>query len=88
MFAFVLGGLVGAGLATLLSPLSGPEARQRLSDLKDDFQDRAEDYRDHAKETLNSAVSKGKDFVGEKKSILSRAVEAGKDAYSKEKEQS
>ncbi len=86
MLAFVVGGLVGAGLAMLLTPVSGPEARRKLREFKDDVQDRAEDYIDSAKERVGSAVSRGREFVDEKKSAISKAVDAGKEAYAREKE--
>jgi gas vesicle protein len=87
LFAFVLGGIVGAGLTALLAPLSGPEARQKLSEMRDDVQDRTDDFREQSKERLSSAVSKGRSYLDEKKSVISKALEAGKDAYSKEKSQ-
>lgn len=73
--AFILGGVVGAGLAMLLAPQSGHETRKKIRDLADDIKDRA-----------TSTVEKGKDFLEEKKSVITTAVEAGKEAYEKEKE--
>lgn len=84
--SFLLGGLVGAGVALLLAPASGRETRQRIRDLADDVKDRAEDYSDQIKSRAISTVEKGKDFYQEKKSIIGSAIEAGKDAYEREKE--
>jgi len=84
--AFLLGGVVGAALTVLLSPLSGPEARRKLSDLRDDIRDRADEYAHDLREKVDDTVHRGKDFVESKKSVISSAVEAGKDAYRKERE--
>jgi gas vesicle protein len=84
--SFLLGGLVGAGVALLLAPKSGRETRQRIRDLADDVKAKAEDYVEQAKGQVSTAVDKGKDFVQDQKSIITSAVEAGKEAYEKEKE--
>lgn len=86
LLSFLLGGVVGAGVALLLAPKSGRETRQRIMELADDVRDRAEDYYEHAKSGVSSTLDKGKDFFQEKKSIITTAVEAGKEAYEKEKE--
>ncbi|HWR59602.1 MAG TPA: YtxH domain-containing protein [Thermodesulfovibrionales bacterium] len=84
--SFVLGGLVGAGVALLLAPKSGQETRQRIRELADDAREKAEDYVVQAKGRVTSAMDKGKNIVEEKKSVISAAVEAGREAYEKEKE--
>jgi gas vesicle protein len=84
--SFLLGGLMGAGVALLLAPKSGKETRQRIRGLADDVKTRAEEYADQAKEQVSTVVEKGKGFVQEQKSIITSAVEAGKEAYEKEKE--
>jgi gas vesicle protein len=88
LLAFFLGGVVGAGLALMYSPLSGTEARERLTGLKDDLADKKEHYADEVKEKVSETVQKGKDFVEKKKSLVSTAIEAGKEAYEKEKDKS
>ena len=84
--SFVLGGLMGAGVALLLAPRSGSETRQRIKEFADDVRDKAEDYVDQTKSRVTSTIEKGKGFIDEKKSIITTAVEAGKEAYEKEKE--
>lgn len=86
ILSFLLGGLVGAGVALLLAPRSGKETRQQIKDFADDMKGKAEDYVEQAKCRVTQAVEKGKGFVDEKKSIITTAVEAGKEAYEKEKE--
>jgi gas vesicle protein len=86
LLSFLLGGLVGAGVALLLAPQSGRETRQKIRDLTDDIREKAVDYAGGVKEKITSSIDKGKDFVHDKKSMISTAIEAGKDAYEKEKE--
>ena len=86
LFSFLLGGLVGAGVALLFAPKSGRETREKIKELAEDVKERAECYVDQAKGKVTSTVGKGKDFFMEKKSIITTAVEAGKEAYEKEKE--
>ncbi len=82
--AFVLGGLVGAGVALLLAPQSGVETRRKIKEFTDDVKEKANDYAGTAKEKVTSTVEKAKDLYEEKKSAITAAVEAGKEAYEKE----
>ena len=84
--SFLLGGLVGAGVALLMAPNSGRETRQRIRDLTDDVKEKAEDYVEQTRSKVSRAVEKGKGFVQDQKSIIGTAVEAGKEAYEREKE--
>ena len=86
LLSFLLGGVVGAGLALLFAPQSGRETRQQIKDLTDDVKDKTTEYVKQAKEKAASLVEDGKGYYDEKKSILKSAVEAGKEAYEKEKE--
>jgi gas vesicle protein len=73
--SFLLGGIVGAGLAMLLTPQSGPETRRKIREFADDI-----------KERVSSTVEEGKGFFEDKKSAIASAIDAGKEAYEKEKE--
>lgn len=84
LLSFLLGGMVGAGIALLLAPQSGVETRRKIRDFTDDVVERASDYADQAKGRVVSAVEKGKHVVEEKKSAITAAFEAGKEAYEKE----
>jgi len=86
LLSFLLGGVVGAGLALLFAPQSGRETRQKIKDLTDDVREKSAEYVNQAKEKATSLVDEGKGYYDEKKSILKSAVEAGKEAYEKEKE--
>jgi gas vesicle protein len=57
LLAFLLGGVVGAGLALLLAPLSGAETRKRIRDaakeVKEKTEGAIEEIRDRVKEALS-----------------------------------
>ena len=84
LLAFILGGMVGAGVALLIAPQSGVETRRKIKDLADDVKEKATDYASTAKEKVTETVDKAKNLYEEKKSAVTAAVEAGKEAYEKE----
>lgn len=86
LLSFLLGGLVGAGVALLMAPKSGRETRERIRELTEDAREKAEGYVGQVRGKVSSAISSGKEFVEEQKSVISSAIEAGKEAYEKEKE--
>ena len=73
---FILGGLVGAGIALLLAPKSGKEVRKDIKDLAE-----------NTRESIASTMHRGKELIDEGKVAVSSAIEAGKVAYAHEKEQ-
>ena len=86
LMSFLLGGVVGAGLALLLAPQSGEETRRKIKELADDVKDKTTGFVDQAKHTVSDFVDESKGIIDEKKSLFTAAVDAGKDAYEKEKE--
>jgi gas vesicle protein len=86
LMSFLLGGIVGAGLALLLAPQSGEETRKKIKEFADDVKEKTTGLVDEAKHKVTDIVGEGKDMYEEKKSIFKAAVDAGKDAYEKEKE--
>lgn len=84
LLSFLLGGMVGAGLALILAPQSGVETRRKIKELADEAREKTSDYASHVKGKAISTIEKGKDVFEEKKSAISAAVEAGKEAYEKE----
>ena len=86
LLSFLLGGIVGAGLALLLAPQSGEETRKKIKDFADDVKDKSTDYIDKTREKFTSYVDDGKGLYEQKKSIVKSAIEAGKEAYEREKE--
>jgi gas vesicle protein len=82
--SFLLGGLVGAGLALLLAPHAGKETRRKIKETADNVKEKAENYIKEAKEKFSSTIEKAKETLDEKKSALTKALEAGKEAFEKE----
>jgi gas vesicle protein len=72
---FLVGGLVGAGIALLLAPKSGREMRADIKDLAL-----------KTKDNVAATIQKGRDLYEESTSALSGAIEAGKAAYVEEKQ--
>jgi gas vesicle protein len=83
--SFFLGGLIGGGIALLLAPTSGKEARQQIVGLAEGVKGKAADYYEQIKETVTSALGEGKGLIDEKKRLISKAVQAGIEAYEREK---
>lgn len=84
LLSFLLGGMVGAGVALLMAPQSGAETRRKIREMTDEAKEKATDYVSHAREMVSSTVEKGKGIYEERKSAITAALEAGKDAYEKE----
>ncbi len=59
MIAFVMGGLLGAGLAMLFAPEPGSRMRERIRDMASGMSDRASDMMTNARE---QAADLGKDL--------------------------
>ena len=72
---FLVGGLVGAGIALLLAPKSGREMRADIKDLAL-----------KTKDNVAATIQKGRELYDESTSAISGAIEAGKTAYVEEKQ--
>ena len=75
LIPFLVGGVVGAGIALLLAPKSGREIRK-------DIRDAASSTRDKVALT----VEKGKNLYGEGLTAVKGAIDAGKTAFVEERE--
>jgi gas vesicle protein len=78
LLAFLAGGLVGAGLALLYSPVSGPEARERINGLAEELRKKTEGWTGDVKQKVEG-------FIDEERSVIKAAYDAGRDAMAKEK---
>ncbi len=86
LLAFLLGGVVGAGMALLVAPQSGEETRRKIKELADDIKEKTNDYINEAKDKATAVADESRGYYDEKKSLIKAAIDAGKDAYEKEKE--
>lgn len=89
--AFLLGGVVGAGIALLYAPASGAETRKRIKegvsgarDMAEEKLDEAKEKLDEVKETLAEGAGKVKKMFEDKKAEVTAAYEAGREAFIKE----
>lgn len=86
LFAFLVGGVIGAGVALLYAPASGVETRRRVKDGLDDAGDWAKDKYENTCDRVTDGTEKVKQFISEKKEDLQSAIEAGKEAFHKGRE--
>ncbi len=77
---FLLGGLVGAAAALLLTPRSGDETRDSLMERGIELKIKAEEVAGKAMEEADDLVSKGKVVFEDQKARIQEAVEEGKEA--------
>jgi gas vesicle protein len=75
LIPFLVGGVVGAGIALLMAPKSGKEVRK---DIKD--------FAVRTKDTLSTTMDKSKALYEESKTAVADAIEAGKNAFLHERE--
>ncbi|MDI6729889.1 MAG: YtxH domain-containing protein [Thermodesulfovibrionales bacterium] len=52
LFSFLVGGLVGAGLALVLAPQSGRKTRKQIREFAEDVKEQAVDYAERLKEKV------------------------------------
>lgn len=53
LVSFLIGGIVGAGLAMLFTPYSGKKMRGKIADMAEDAKDYATDYSKKIKEKIS-----------------------------------
>lgn len=76
--AFLAGGLIGAGIALLLAPVSGKEAREKIGGLAGDIKRKAETWTGNVKGKVET-------FIDEEKAVIKAAYDAGREAMEKER---
>jgi gas vesicle protein len=77
ILAFLLGGVIGAGVTLLLAPWSGKEARDKLKGAAEEAREKAETVFSQTKD----ALEKGKEVLEKERFNIKSAFEAGKEAY-------
>lgn len=84
---FLFGGIVGAGVALLLAPQSGPETRDQLKSKGIELRGRAEEYASVAQERAADVEARGRVVLTEQKARLGQAVAEGKAAAARTKKE-
>lgn len=79
VLAFVLGGVVGAGVALLLAPASGEVTRKRIKDGATDAADRLTEKYEDVKETVEVTRKRIKDGASDAADRLTERYEAVKE---------
>jgi gas vesicle protein len=96
LFIFLAGGLIGAGLSILYTPMTGEKTRQYLRIqtkkakkkaryLSESFREDVDDLIEEIKEITDKVIEEGIELTKEKKAELLAAIEAGKKAMEEEK---
>jgi gas vesicle protein len=80
---FLFGGIIGAGIALLMAPQSGPETREQLKTTGIELKGRAEEYANIAQERAEEVSERGKIVLAQRKEKLAAAVEEGKSVAAK-----
>ena len=93
LFPFLVGGVIGAGVAFLLAPKPGRELRKDIKRLATDARgrvtlamDRGKAIYEEGRLAVNKAVDRGKEIYDEGRVAVNKAIDAGKAAYVQEKE--
>ena len=81
-FAFFgIGAALGAAVAILLAPKSGPETRKLLRSKAEDSTDYLASRAADARDTAAQAINRGKKIIQQNAENLSAAVDAGVQTY-------
>lgn len=75
LMPFLVGGIVGAGIALLFAPKAGKEVRDDIRSLTT-----------KTKDSVSSAIDQGRLLYEEGKTAVTNAIDAGKTAFLQEKE--
>jgi gas vesicle protein len=96
LIPFLVGGVVGAGIALLMAPKSGKEMRKDVMDFAirtrdtisttiDTTIDKSKVLYEDGKTAVAGAIDNGSALYEESKAAVVGAIEAGKDAFLKER---
>lgn len=85
ILSFLVGGIVGAGVALLTAPQSGRETREKITEIAGDAKDKIWTAGQSAKLKIADTLSRGREYIEEKKPVLQSAMDAGKKAMEEEK---
>ncbi len=86
MVPFLVGGLVGAGIALLLAPKSGKELRKDIKDVASKTRNTIADAAIRTRDTIASTVERGKELYNDGTAAVKSAIDAGKMTYVEERD--
>jgi gas vesicle protein len=81
---FLFGAVVGAGVALLMTPKTGAQARELLSEHGGEFGRRAQEFANEAQGRAGEWLDKSREIFEEQTQRLMSAFEAGRDAMREE----
>jgi gas vesicle protein len=86
VLSFLIGAMVGGGIALLAAPKSGKRTREQLKRMARDTKEKAEDYYDEMKDKAAEATEKVQDYYQEARRTVESTVDAAKKTFQKTKE--
>ena len=86
VLSFLMGAMVGGGIALLTAPKSGKRTREQLARMAGDAKEKAEDYYDEMKDKATEATEKVQGYYQEAKHTVESTVDAAKKTFQKARE--
>ena len=83
VLSFLIGAMVGGGIALLAAPKSGKRTREQLKTMAGDAKEKAEGYYDEMKDTASEAAEKVQGYYQEAKRTVESTVDAAKKTLQK-----
>ena len=81
---FILGAIAGAAAALLLTPKSGSETRELLTEHGQEWLKKAQEAAEEAQGKAGDLLGKGREYIEEQRNRLVNAFEAGRSAMKEE----
>jgi gas vesicle protein len=86
VLSFLIGAVVGGGIAILTAPKSGERTREQLKRMAGDAKEKAEGYYDEMKDKAAEATEKVQGYYQEAKQTVESTVDAAKKGFQKAKD--
>jgi len=86
VLSFLIGAVVGGGIALLTAPKSGEKTREQLKRIAGDAKEKAEGYYDEMKDRATEATEKVQGYYQEAKHTVESTVDAAKKTFQKARE--
>ena len=81
---FFLGAIAGAAAALLLTPKTGSETRELLTEHSQEFLKKAQEKASEAQDKAGDLLGRGREYIEEQRNRLVGAFEAGRSAMKEE----